>query len=127
MVGITFFEAYIPAYRLSRDGISRFRGTRSLGGERAVAKYDEDSVTMAVAATTSCIKRSGLQADGVFFASTTSPYQEKQAATLVAAAGADSQPWGDDLGQRCLHLHYRKRSEQEINGTQMNTDQRRSK
>jgi hydroxymethylglutaryl-CoA synthase len=86
MVGITSFEAYIPAYRLSRDGISRFWGTRSLGGERAVAKYDEDSVTMAVAATTSCIKGSGLQADGVFFASTTLPYQEKQAASLVAAA-----------------------------------------
>ena len=83
---ITSFEAYIPAYRLSRDGISRFWGTRSLGGERAVAKYDEDSLTMAVAATIGCIKRSALQADGVFFASTTSPYQEKQAASLVAAA-----------------------------------------
>jgi hydroxymethylglutaryl-CoA synthase len=86
MVGITSFEAYVPAYRLSRDGISKFWGTRSLGGERAVAKYDEDSLTMAVAATLGCIKRSKLQADGVFFASTTSPYKEKQAAALLAAA-----------------------------------------
>jgi 3-hydroxy-3-methylglutaryl CoA synthase len=51
MVGITSYEAYVPAYRLSRDGISKFWGTRSLGGERAAAKYDEDSLTMAVAAT----------------------------------------------------------------------------
>jgi hydroxymethylglutaryl-CoA synthase len=86
MVGITSFEAYVPAYRLSRDGISKFWGTRSLGGERAVAKYDEDSLTMAVAATGGCIRRSRLEVDGVFFASTTLPYQEKQAATLVAAA-----------------------------------------
>lgn len=86
MVGITSFEAYVPAYRLSRDGISNFWGTRSLGGERAVAKYDEDSLTMAVAATIGCIGRSQLKVDGVYFASTTLPYQEKQAAALVTAA-----------------------------------------
>jgi hydroxymethylglutaryl-CoA synthase len=86
MVGITSFEAYVPAYRLSRDGISNFWGTRSLGGERAVAKYDEDSLTMAVAATIGCIKRSPVKVDGVYLASTTLPYQEKQAAALVAAA-----------------------------------------
>jgi hydroxymethylglutaryl-CoA synthase len=86
MVGITSFEAYVPAYRLSRDGISKFWGTRSLGGERAVAKYDEDSLTMAVAATVGCMKRSPLKVDGVYLASTTLPYQEKQAAALVAAA-----------------------------------------
>jgi len=86
MVGITSFDAYIPAYRLSREEISRVWGTKSLGGERAVAKYDEDSLTMAVAATLGCIRRGRLQADGVFFASTTSPYKEKQAAALLAAA-----------------------------------------
>ena len=86
MVGITSFAAYVPAYRLSRDTISKFWGTRSLGGERAVAKYDEDSLTMAVAATVGCIKRIPLEVGGVYFASTTLPYQEKQAAGLVAAA-----------------------------------------
>ncbi|MBN1106046.1 MAG: OB-fold domain-containing protein [Deltaproteobacteria bacterium] len=86
MVGITSFAAYVPAYRLSRDGISKFWGTRSLGGERAVAKYDEDSLTMAVAATVGCLRRSSLPVEGVYFASTTLPYQEKQAAALVAAA-----------------------------------------
>lgn len=86
MIGITSFDAYAPAYRLSRDAISKFWGTRSLGGERAVAKYDEDSLTMAVAATTGCIRRSPLTVDGLYLASTTLPYQEKQTAALVAAA-----------------------------------------
>ena len=86
MVGITSFEAYIPAYRLSREEISKVWGTKSLGGERAVAKYDEDSLTMAVAATIGCMRRCELPADGLFFASTTSPYREKQAASILVAA-----------------------------------------
>ena len=86
MVGITSFEAYVPAYRLSRDEISRAWGTKSTGGERAVAKHDEDSLTMAVAATLGCMKGDGQQGDGLFFASTTSPYKEKQAAAIIAAA-----------------------------------------
>jgi 3-hydroxy-3-methylglutaryl CoA synthase len=86
MIGITSFESYIPAYRLGRDEISRAWGTTSMGGEKAVAKYDEDSLTMAVAATLGCMKRSQQPADGLFFASTTSPYKEKQAATIMAAA-----------------------------------------
>ncbi|NVL92697.1 MAG: hydroxymethylglutaryl-CoA synthase family protein [Desulfobacterales bacterium] len=86
MVGITSFGAYIPAYRLSRDEISRAWGTRSKGGERAVAKHDEDSLTMAVAATFGCMKGGGQRGDGLFFASTTSPYKEKQGAAIIAAA-----------------------------------------
>jgi hydroxymethylglutaryl-CoA synthase len=86
MVGITSFEAYIPSYRLNRDEIARVWGTKSIGGERAVAKHDEDSLTMAVDATLGCIKKSGCQTDGLFFASTTSPYKEKQAAAIIAAA-----------------------------------------
>jgi hydroxymethylglutaryl-CoA synthase len=91
VVGITSFDAYVPPYRLSRDEISRAWGTKSTGGERAVAKYDEDSLTMAVAATLGCMKRRHIQPDGLFFASTTSPYKEKQAASIIAAA--------TDLGQ----------------------------
>jgi len=86
MVGVTSFEAYIPAYRLSRDEISRAWGTGSVKGEKAVARYDEDSLTMAVAATLGCLDRGGQQGDGLFFASTTSPYKEKQAASIIAAA-----------------------------------------
>jgi len=55
--------------------------------EKAVANYDEDSVTMAVAAGIDCLSGIDRRAvDGLFFCSTTSPYKEKQAATIVATA-----------------------------------------
>lgn len=85
--GIVSFGAYIPKYRLDRKLIGEAWGTRPIGGERAVASHDEDSLTMAVAAGVDClgnIDRS--QIDGVYFASTTSPYKEKQAAATIAAA-----------------------------------------
>jgi hydroxymethylglutaryl-CoA synthase len=87
MVGIKSYGAHIPFYRLSRDEIARGWGGRSLGGEKAVANYDEDSITMAVAAALDClngIDRSAV--DGLFFATTTSPYSEKQGASVIAAA-----------------------------------------
>lgn len=82
MVGITSFGAYIPFFRLNRAAIAS-----GLKGERPFANFDEDSITMAVAAALDCmhgIKRESI--DGLFFASTTSPYREKQAATTVAVA-----------------------------------------
>jgi len=86
MVGITSFGVYAPVYRLTREEISRAWKTKSLGGEKAVAGHDEDSLTMAVGATLDCMKYSPQKADGLFFASTTSPYKEKQAAAIIAAA-----------------------------------------
>ncbi|MBN2124093.1 MAG: hydroxymethylglutaryl-CoA synthase family protein [Deltaproteobacteria bacterium] len=86
MVGITAFHAHVPPYRLNREEFSRAWGTANPGGERAVARYDEDSLTMAVSAALGCVKAGGPRADGLFFASTTSPYREKQAASLIAAA-----------------------------------------
>jgi hypothetical protein len=61
MVGITSIGVYVPAYRLTRDGISRAWKTKSLGGERTVAKHDEDSPTMAVGAALDCMKHSPRQ------------------------------------------------------------------
>lgn len=82
MIGITSFGAHIPFTRLSRGAISK--GGR---GEKALANFDEDSVTMAVAAVTDCLRGIDRETvEGVFFASTTSPYEEKQAATTVATA-----------------------------------------
>jgi 3-hydroxy-3-methylglutaryl CoA synthase len=86
MVGITSFQAYIPPYRLSRSEIARVWSTRSFGGNRAVAKYDEDSLTMALEAVTGCSRFAPDRPEGLFFATTTSPYREKQAASLLAAA-----------------------------------------
>jgi len=85
MAGITSYGAYVPFCRLSRDIISRAWGKSPSKGERAVAGFDEDSITMATEAAFDCLR--GLnrgEVDGLFFASTTSPYKEKQAATLIA-------------------------------------------
>lgn len=87
MVGITSFGVHLPVYRLSRDTVARVWQSRSLGGERAVAGHDEDSLTMAVNAAHHCVARANgnVLIQGVLFASTTSPYKEKQAGATVAA------------------------------------------
>jgi len=86
MVGITSYGAYIPFLRLNRDLIANAWGKRSAGGERSVANHDEDSVTMAIEAAIDCLKGIDRQRiDGLYFASTTSPYNEKQCSTMIAA------------------------------------------
>ena len=85
MAGIVSYGAYIPFYRLNRAEIAGAWGMRAATGERAVANYDEDSLTMAVAAARDCIQ--GIDAtkiDGLYFASTTAPYKEKQTAATIA-------------------------------------------
>jgi 3-hydroxy-3-methylglutaryl CoA synthase len=86
MAGIASYGAYIPYFRLSRAEIGKAWGSSGGAGERAVANYDEDSVTMAVAAARDCLK--GVDrgtVGGLYFASTTPPYKEKQSAALIAA------------------------------------------
>jgi len=86
MPGIRSYGAYIPLYRLSRAEIARAWRGAPTPGERAVANYDEDSLTMAVAAARDCLAgadRGSIQ--GLYFASTTAPYKEKQSAALIAA------------------------------------------
>jgi len=92
MAGIISYGAYIPLWRLSRDAIAQAWGSGSTGGERSVTNNDEDTVTMAVEAAINCaggLEREAI--DGLYFASTTPPYKEKECATLVAAA-ADLRP-----------------------------------
>jgi hydroxymethylglutaryl-CoA synthase len=86
MVGITSLGIHLPVYRLERNEIARMWAGRSIGGSRAVAGCDEDTVTMVVAAGLDCLKTGGGGADGLFLATTTAPYQEKQAAAIAAAA-----------------------------------------
>jgi 3-hydroxy-3-methylglutaryl CoA synthase/uncharacterized OB-fold protein len=58
-----------------------------LPGEKAVTNYDEDSLTMAVAAGINCLKGTDRAVvDGMYFASTTFPYREKQSASIIATA-----------------------------------------
>lgn len=87
MVGIKSYGAYIPYYRLERAEIARVWGGFAMNpGEKAVANGDEDSLTMAVEAAFDCMKgMDAKESDGLFFASTTSPYREKQCATIIAA------------------------------------------
>jgi len=82
MVGITAYGAYVPLFRLSREAIAK--GAR---GEKAIGSFDEDSITMAAAAASDCLN--GIDrgtVDGLYFATTTSPYKEKLGATTVAMA-----------------------------------------
>jgi 3-hydroxy-3-methylglutaryl CoA synthase len=87
MVGITSYGAYVPVYRLSRDVIAKAWSKGGGRGERSVAHFDEDSVTMAVTAGCNAlcaIDRSSV--DALFVATSTSPYREKLAASIVATA-----------------------------------------
>src|SRR5215813_2920090 len=79
MVGITAYGAYVPMLRLPLG--------KPGGPERAVANWDEDAVTMAVAAAIDCLR--GVErasVDGVVFASTSYAFKEKQGAAIVAKA-----------------------------------------
>lgn len=92
MAGINSFGAYVPFYRLAHEEIGRAWGLRSGRGERAVANVDEDSITMAVEAVRDLLNgRDGQGVNCLIFASTTSPYAEKQASAMIAAA-ADLRP-----------------------------------
>ena len=85
MVGITSYGAYIPWNRMKREDCVKAWGGFAMPGERAVAYYDEDSVSMAVEAGMDCL--TGVdpkKVDGLFFATTTSPYKEKQCSALMA-------------------------------------------
>jgi len=86
MIGITSYGAYVPPTRLPFAVIAG-RAPLEGGPEKAVAWNDEDSITMAVAAAAHCLHgRDRGRVDGVFFASTTYAFGEKQAAALVARA-----------------------------------------
>src|SRR5213596_220208 len=86
MVGITSYGAYVPMLRLPLAAIGG--GAAKPGGpEKAVANWDEDAVTMVVAAAIDCLRGvDRASVDGVLFASTSYPLKEKQGAALVARA-----------------------------------------
>lgn len=90
MAGITSYGAYIPHYRISHNTIFSamgFLGASSLPGEKAVANYDEDSITIAVAAGLDCLAGTDrAKVDGLYFATTTQPYEVRQNSGIVASA-----------------------------------------
>ena len=78
MPGISSVGAYIPKYRLPRSVFAQAWGSGGGAGERAVASYDEDTLSLAVNAAVDALNAQGRDdVDAVFFASTTAPYKEK--------------------------------------------------
>jgi len=86
MTGIVSYGAYVPTSRLPL-ALIQGRPPKDNGPEKAVAYYDEDAVTMAVAAALDCLTGTDRAAvDAVYFASTSYPLREKQGAALIAKA-----------------------------------------
>ena len=91
MVGITSYGAYIPKYRIDRGIVYKAMGWLNpatyMAGEKAVANFDEDSITMATAAGIDCLQGMDRgKMDALYFATTTSPYKERQSAEIIATA-----------------------------------------
>jgi 3-hydroxy-3-methylglutaryl CoA synthase len=93
MIGITAYGGYVPRLRMSRQAVAQanawyapqFSGRK---GTRALANWDEDSITMAVAAGRDCLgpapDRSQVRA--LLLASNTLPFAERLNAGVVAGA-----------------------------------------
>ena len=87
MVGMVSYGAYVPIWRIDRDEIAHAAGVRSMGGERTVASWGEDSLTMGVEAALDCLQGwNPRDVDGVYFATLSSPYKEKLASSILACA-----------------------------------------
>jgi len=90
MVGLTSYGAYIPRYRINHNTIFSamgFLGTFPPPGEKAVANWDEDSISMAAGAGIDCL--TGMErekVDGLYFATTSQPYMVRQNSTIIASA-----------------------------------------
>lgn len=93
MVGIVGFGAYVPQLRLQRSAIAQAHawfapGLQALArGERAMACWDEDAITMAVEAARDCFAdRARDQVRTLMFASTSAPFADRQNAGVVKEA-----------------------------------------
>jgi 3-hydroxy-3-methylglutaryl CoA synthase len=97
MIGITAYGAYIPRRRLQRKAVAEANKWFAPGlmgaakGERAMANWDEDALTLAVEAARDCLPaadpltdRAGI--DAITFASTSMPFSDRQNAGIAAGA-----------------------------------------
>ena len=94
MIGIVRHGGYVPRLRLSRKAIfnanawfaPQFAGKAK--GTRSMANWDEDSITMAVAAARDCLGRTDNRDNvtAIFFASNTLPFAERQNAVIIREA-----------------------------------------
>src|SRR5260370_35234452 len=93
MVGIVAYGAYVPGLRLNRQAVYDANkwfagGLRGLAkGERSMANWDEDSITMAVEASRDCLtSHKAEDVRNIYFASTTHPFKERQNAGVIGTA-----------------------------------------
>ena len=84
MIGIVSYGGYLPRLRLNRMSIYQGMGWFAPAtimvaqGERSFCNWDEDSMTMAVAASRDCLVGMDKSAvDGVFLCSTTLPFSDR--------------------------------------------------
>lgn len=90
--GLLSAGAYIPRNRMSRQAIFDAvgwaqGGLKSLAkGHRAFGAWDEDPITMAIAAARTLSSSTDLSGGALCFASTTAPFLDRQNASVVAVA-----------------------------------------
>jgi hydroxymethylglutaryl-CoA synthase len=93
MAGICAYGGYVPRFRLNRGLVYQAMGwmnpanITNAAGERSVANFDEDALTMAVAAGIDALTDlDRRQIDGLYLASTSMPYKERLNAGIATAA-----------------------------------------
>src|ERR1700691_1077775 len=84
MIGIAGYSVYVPRRRMRRELVATAWGAPAMPGCKAVVNFDEDSLTMAQSAVWPLLQSGG--ADALSLASTTAPYWQRSAASLIAAA-----------------------------------------
>ena len=85
MIGIKSYGAYLPKYLLPRELIGKAWDFPIIPGTKTIASADEDSITMGVEAGLDCLAGIDPKSiDGLFFATTTQVYTEKDSASLIA-------------------------------------------
>ena len=88
-VGITAYGVSLPLYRLNRSDMHKAWKMLPfpMKGERSVANFDEDSLTLAVNAARDCLRDENPRSvDGIYCCSTTFPYHEKLSSAMAAVA-----------------------------------------
>lgn len=97
MTGIVACGAYVPRLRLQRKAVAEANAWYAPGlrgsakGERAMANWDEDALTMAVEAGRDCLPSPHSESgrgfiDAIHFASTSAPFADRSNAGVVARA-----------------------------------------
>ncbi len=81
MIGIISCRVYLPRYFMTGEMLAQAWGTPPNKLARRVAGFDEDPLTLAAQASLGMDD----EPQAVYFASTTSPYEEKSCATILAA------------------------------------------